>query len=116
MSKKALTVGQGQRRALDRRPGLLPHAGQHAQAQDYFNVSPATTSQDEWLRAAGSFWAARRQPGRTQRRRPHDLMIQAARSPNTFYGMIAARQLALSGLALGRSRRSDRRPDQPLQL
>jgi hypothetical protein len=74
--------------------------GQHAQAQDYFNQVASDESQDDWLRAAGSFWAARAASLAGRSGDARTLMIQAAHSPNTFYGMIAARQLALAGVAL----------------
>jgi soluble lytic murein transglycosylase-like protein len=74
--------------------------GQHAQAQDYFNQVASDESQDDWLRAAGSFWAARAASLAGRSGDARTLMIQAAHSPNTFYGMIAARQLALAGVAV----------------
>lgn len=72
--------------------------GQHAKAQDYFDQVARDESQDDWLRAAGAFWAARAASSAGRGRDARDLLIQAARSPNTFYGMIATRQLALAGV------------------
>ncbi|MBU4433963.1 MAG: lytic transglycosylase domain-containing protein [Alphaproteobacteria bacterium] len=72
--------------------------GQTAQAQAYFDQVARDESQDDWLRAAGAFWAARAAVASGRDREARDLLIQAARTPNTFYGMIAARQLALAGV------------------
>ncbi len=74
--------------------------GDAAKAQQYFEQVADDEHEDEWLRAAGAFWAARAasQVGKSAQAR--DLLIQAARAPNTFYGMIAGRQLALAGVAI----------------
>jgi soluble lytic murein transglycosylase-like protein len=72
----------------------------YAQARTYFERVADDDNQDEWLRAAASFWAARSAAAAGQAGDVEDLLSAAARAPNTFYGMIAARQLALSGLAL----------------
>ena len=72
----------------------------YTQARTYFERVANDDNQDEWLRSAAAFWAARSAASGGQARDVEDLLSQAARAPNTFYGMIAARQLALSGLAL----------------
>jgi len=74
--------------------------GQSAQAQTYFEAVSRDEGQDDWLRAAGAFWAARAASGAGRDADARALLIQAAHAPNTFYGMIAARQLALAGIAL----------------
>jgi soluble lytic murein transglycosylase-like protein len=71
-----------------------------AQARTYFERVANDDSQDEWLRSAAAFWAARSAASGGQAGDVEDLLSTAARAPNTFYGMIAARQLALSGQAL----------------
>ncbi|MBO9710440.1 MAG: lytic transglycosylase domain-containing protein [Caulobacter sp.] len=71
-----------------------------AQARTAFERVANDDNQDEWLRAAAAFWAARSAAAAGQGRDVEDLLNQAARAPNTFYGMIAARQLALAGQAL----------------
>lgn len=74
--------------------------GQHAQAQDYFNQVASDQGQDDWLRAAGSFWASRAASLSGRSGDARTFMIQAAHAPNTFYGMIAARQLAMAGVVV----------------
>ncbi|WP_419255432.1 lytic transglycosylase domain-containing protein [Caulobacter sp. ErkDOM-YI] len=104
---KALTLAQisGERWIA----GLASYRlGQHAQAQDYFDQVARDESQDDWLRAAGAFWAARAASGAGRSADAREALIEAARSPNTFYGMIAARQLTLAGVALPND------PDDPI--
>jgi soluble lytic murein transglycosylase-like protein len=74
--------------------------GDSAKAEAYFQQVADDEHEDEWLRAAGAFWAARAASQGGHERQARTLLIQAARAPHTFYGMIAARQLALSGVAL----------------
>ncbi len=74
--------------------------GDSAKAEAYFQQVADDEHEDEWLRAAGAFWAARAASQGGHERQARTLLIQAARSPHTFYGMIAARQLALSGVAV----------------
>jgi len=74
--------------------------GDSAKAEAYFQQVADDEHEDEWLRAAGAFWAARAASQGDHERQARTLLIQAARAPHTFYGMIAARQLALSGVAL----------------
>lgn len=82
--------------------------GQLAQAQDYFTQVSRDEGQDDWLRAAGAFWAARAASAADRGGDARAFLIQAAHAPNTFYGMIAARQLALAGVALADD------PDDPI--
>jgi len=72
----------------------------YGEARSYFERVAHDDKQDEWLRAAGSFWAARSAASAGQAADAEDLLSAAARAPQTFYGMIAARQLALAGQAL----------------
>ena len=74
--------------------------GDAARAQGFFEQVANDPDQDEWLRAAGAFWAARAAGLVGKDDRAHQLLLKAAEAPNTFYGMIAARQLSLAGLAV----------------
>ena len=71
--------------------------GDAGRAQDFFEQVADDPNQDEWLRAAGAFWAARaaRQAGGEDRAPP--LRVKARAAAPTFYGLIAARQRALAG-------------------
>jgi len=73
--------------------------GDAARAQDFFEQVSDDRNQDEWLRAAGAFWAARAAEQLDKEQRAQQLLLKAAEAPHTFYGMIAARQLALAGVA-----------------
>jgi soluble lytic murein transglycosylase-like protein len=72
----------------------------YGQARTYFERVADDDKQDEWLRAAAAFWAARSAAANGQGADVEDLLSAAARAPQTFYGMIAARQLAMAGQAL----------------
>lgn len=71
----------------------------YAEARGYFEQVARDPGQDEWLRAAGAFWAARSAGMAGDEAGVRLLLAQAAQSPQTFYGMIAGRQLAISGQA-----------------
>ena len=71
--------------------------GDLPQAQGYFEQVAHDQNEDEWLRAAGAFWAARAASQAGHDREARALLRDAARSPHTFYGMVAVRQLALAG-------------------
>lgn len=73
--------------------------GDAARAQGFFEQVSEDPNQDEWLHAAGAFWAARAASQLGKEARAQQLLLKAAEAPHTFYGMIAARQLALSGVA-----------------
>ncbi|WP_354072910.1 lytic transglycosylase domain-containing protein [Caulobacter sp. 1776] len=66
-------------------------------AQTFFEQVAHDEHEDEWLRAAGAFWAARVASQAGRGRDAQALLSEAARSPHTFYGMIAVRQLAMTG-------------------
>ncbi|WP_426031017.1 lytic transglycosylase domain-containing protein [Caulobacter sp. DWP3-1-3b2] len=72
----------------------------YAQARTYFERVANDDKQDEWLRSAASFWAARSAASNGQANDVEDLLSAAARAPQTFYGMIAARQLSMAGQQL----------------
>ena len=93
----ALAVAGGERWIA----GLAAYRlGDLAKAQGFFEQVAHDENEDEWLRAAGAFWAARTASQAGHGREARDLLADAARSPNTFYGMIAVRQLALAGVAV----------------
>ncbi len=73
--------------------------GDAAKAQRFFEQVAGDQHEDEWLRAAGAFWAARTASQAGQEAQARTLLVQAAHAPHTFYGMIASRQLAMSGAA-----------------
>ncbi len=67
------------------------------EARGFFEVVATDVSEDAWLRSAAAFWAAR---SATAGGEPEDalpFLRMAAGTPHTFYGMIAERQLALTG-------------------
>ena len=73
----------------------------YEEARAYFRSVALDDDQDEWLRSAGAFWAAR---ACTQLEDPDQALAflkMAARAPHTFYGMVAERGLALQGLRVG---------------
>ncbi|MBO9547241.1 lytic transglycosylase domain-containing protein [Caulobacter sp.] len=72
--------------------------GDYRAAQAYFEQVAHDQNEDEWLRAAGAFWAARTASQAGHGRDAQALLSEAARSPHTFYGMIAVRQLAMAGI------------------
>nr|WP_295107564.1 lytic transglycosylase domain-containing protein [uncultured Caulobacter sp.] len=72
--------------------------GDYRAAQAYFEQVSHDQNEDEWLRAAGAFWAARTASQAGHGRDAHSLLSEAAHSPHTFYGMIAVRQLAMAGI------------------
>jgi soluble lytic murein transglycosylase-like protein len=74
--------------------------GDYRTAQGYFEQVAHDEHEDEWLRAAGAFWAARVASRAGHGRDAQTLLGEAARSPTTFYGMIAARQLAMTGVTV----------------
>jgi soluble lytic murein transglycosylase-like protein len=53
------------------------------------------TTQNEWVRSAAAFWAARAAVAEGEPERAPALLAIAARTPYTFYGLIAERQLGL---------------------
>ena len=65
------------------------------EAMNRFQSVAQDTTQNEWIRAGGAFWAARAAVAAGQPERAPDFLTLAARSPQTFYGMLAERQLGL---------------------
>lgn len=71
----------------------------YAQAQDWFGQVAQDASQDAWLRAGAAFWGARSAAAQGNQAAAAAQLQLAARSADTFYGMIAHRQLQLMGAA-----------------
>jgi soluble lytic murein transglycosylase-like protein len=53
----------------------------------------ADPKQNPWVRSAAAYWAARAATALNDTPRAHDLLKTAARAPDTFYGLIATREL-----------------------
>lgn len=73
--------------------------GDADKARSFFEQVADDPNQDEWMRAAGAFWAARAASQAGGEALARQLLVKASAAPHTFYGMIAARQLALAGMA-----------------
>jgi soluble lytic murein transglycosylase-like protein len=69
----------------------------YTNARDYFSQVAKDNEEDAWLRAAGAYWAARTSTTMGDPAAAKGYLRLAAQSPQTFYGMIAERQLQLSG-------------------
>ena len=66
------------------------------QAQGYFGELAHDAAADPWVRSAAGYWGARSALAQGDDGTATALLKAAARAPETFYGMIAHRQLALS--------------------
>jgi soluble lytic murein transglycosylase-like protein len=69
----------------------------YAQAHDYFAQVARDEDEDPWLRSAGAFWAARSAAAIGDPLGAQAFLRLAAQAPQTFYGMIAERQVQLTG-------------------
>ena len=67
------------------------------QAQGYFAQLAHDSLCDPWLRSAAGYWAARSAQAQGDNLSATGFLQAAAKAPETFYGMIAQRQLALAG-------------------
>jgi soluble lytic murein transglycosylase-like protein len=75
-------------------------------AQAQFAALADAPTTDKWLRSAAAFWAGRSAEQTTKAGaadKAFDFLQVAAQYPQTFYGMIAERKLALAGAAMGRT-------------
>lgn len=75
--------------------------GRFEEAQGFFRAVAIDEDEDEWLRAGGAFWAARASRRLGDVTQATAFLRMAARTPHSFYGMIAARSLELEGIQLG---------------
>lgn len=67
----------------------------YSQAHDYFAQVAHDEDEDPWLRAAGAYWAARSAVALGDNVSANGFLRLAAQAPQTFYGMIAERQVRL---------------------
>jgi soluble lytic murein transglycosylase-like protein len=67
----------------------------YAEARKHFEQVARDTDEDEWLRAAAAYWAARTVITLGHPEEAPGYLKLAARWPQTFYGMIAESQLGL---------------------
>jgi soluble lytic murein transglycosylase-like protein len=67
------------------------------QAQGYFAELARDSLCDPWLRSAAGYWAARSAQAQGDAVGAKSFLQAAATAPETFYGMIAQRQLGLAG-------------------
>ena len=78
-----------------------------AEAQARFAALSEDETQDEWVRSGAAYWAARAAIAAGEPEAAPQYLTAAARTPYTFYGLIAERQLGLepaigpNGLDLG---------------
>ena len=68
----------------------------YSQAHDYFAQVAHDEDEDPWLRAAGAYWAARSAVALGDAAGAKGFLRLAAQSPQTFYGMIAERQVRMT--------------------
>jgi len=65
----------------------------YSQAHDYFAQVARDEESDPWMRAAGAYWAARSAVALGDTATANAFLRLAAQAPQTFYGMIAERQV-----------------------
>ncbi len=67
----------------------------YADAVSQFQGVAPDPSQNDWLRSGAAYWASRAAIASGQPELAPDFLRMASRSPETFYGMLAERQLGL---------------------
>lgn len=83
--------------------------GRFEDARGFFRAVAIDEDEDDWLRSAGAFWAARAARKLGDEDQAVAFLRLAARTPHCFYGMIATRALELEGLMLAEApARADR--------
>lgn len=75
--------------------------GRYEEARSFFRAVAVDETEDEWLRAGGAFWAARASRALGDAGQAVAFLRMAAKTPHSFYGMIAQRALELDGARLG---------------
>jgi hypothetical protein len=75
--------------------------GRYEEARGFFRAVAVDETEDEWLRAGGAFWAARASRALGDTAQAAAFLRMAAKTPHSFYGMIAQRALELDGARLG---------------
>jgi soluble lytic murein transglycosylase-like protein len=68
----------------------------YVQAQNYFAQVARDDEQDPWLRSAAAYWAARSAVALGDTGSAQSFLRLAAQAPQTFYGMIADRQVRMT--------------------
>lgn len=68
----------------------------YGQAHDYFAQVARDDESDPWMRAAGAYWAARSAVATGDVATANAFLRLAAQAPQTFYGMIAERQVQMT--------------------
>jgi soluble lytic murein transglycosylase-like protein len=68
----------------------------YGQAHDYFAQVARDDESDPWMRAAGAYWAARSAVAMGDVATANAFLRLAAQAPQTFYGMIAERQVQMT--------------------
>ncbi|MFI4974207.1 MAG: lytic transglycosylase domain-containing protein [Caulobacterales bacterium] len=76
--------------------------GAFQDAMTSFEAIAVNPAENDWVRSAGAFWAARSASDAGMPDRAAPFLKIAAAMPDTFYGMIAARKLELEDDPLGR--------------
>ncbi|WP_245863711.1 lytic transglycosylase domain-containing protein [Caulobacter mirabilis] len=69
--------------------------GRYEDARNFFRAVAVDEDEDDWLRAGGAFWAARASRRLGDAPQAAAFLRMAARTPHSFYGMIAQRSLEL---------------------
>ena len=85
----------------------------YATAQDYFAQVAGDPDEDVWQRSAAAYWAFRSASIGGDRAIAQVFLRQAAATPQTFYGMIAGRQLQLAVAATSEIVPASYRPPAP---
>lgn len=67
----------------------------YSQARDYFAMVARDEAEDPWQRAAAAYWAARSSHALNDTAAASAFLRMAAQSPQTFYGMVAERQVRM---------------------
>ena len=75
--------------------------GRYEDARGFFRAVAVDETEDEWLRAGGAFWAARASRAMGDAEQTVAFLRMAAKTPHSFYGMIAQRALELEGVRVG---------------
>jgi soluble lytic murein transglycosylase-like protein len=70
---------------------------EYDRAQTYFGELAKGGDCDSWLQSAAGYWAARAADAQGDTAAAASFLRVAAHNPETFYGMIAARQVSLAG-------------------
>ena len=101
LNKKALqTAAQAIKRSGNKVPmalwwsGLAAwRLGNYERSAENFDMLSTATLEDDWIKSAAAFWAARAYLAARQPKNVNPLLAKAAQNPRTFYGLLAARTL-----------------------